>query len=197
LTKKLEQDAVAVQERGRRPFLDYLILRDKRDFVNIQPDTTSTPPNVILIKATLENGADPNQKYAGITPWQNLLKEAQAASKASHKIVAEHGSQDCTFTMKQWADIVELFLKYGADPLAVQNSSTANAIRDIFWDWDVLRTKKLEKMAKHARHGPSFGRLWSKDCIKSFLYSSAQYSASQYSRHQLGPKCHLCGKEPL
>lgn len=157
---KVNAGDVNFQERGRRPFLDYLVVRDTKGFVTSQADKRVAPPNVDLIKASLEHGADPNQKYGKATPWQSLLKEALAASRAFE------GSwvvQDRSVVMGRWADVVELFLKHGADPLELQNSETANAIRDIFWEGDMMRTKKLEKIAKQARQNLTFGKRWSKN----------------------------------
>ena len=166
LKRKLDDGVLALQDQGRRPFLDYLVMRDKKEFVHYQNESPLTPPDLALVKAALEHGADPNQKYGGMTPWQNLLNRAREAAKTSPGSSGNYSldrPQSRERDMEQWADIVELFIKHGANPLEVQNSPTANAIRDIFGEWDTLRTKKLEKLVKSARHSPYLGRLWSRD----------------------------------
>lgn len=160
LKRKLDHGGVALQDRNRRPFLGYLILMDEKPFVHYHSNTTSRLPHLTLVKAALEYGADPNQEYGGTTPWQSLLKRACEASKA-FQVGSLERPQDRAFSMGRWADLVELFIQHGANPVEVQNSPRANAIREIFEDWDVLRTKKLDKLVRGAqRRGPPLGRLW-------------------------------------
>ena len=166
LKRKLDEGAVALQDQGRRAFLDYLVMRDKKEFAHYQNESPFTPPDFVLVKTALELGADPNQKYGGTTPWQNLLKRAREAAGAATESPGSYSvdrSRSGELGMGRWAEIVELFIKHGANPLEVQNSPTANAIRDIFGDWDVLRTKKLEKLVKIARHNSSLGKFWSRN----------------------------------
>lgn len=58
-------------------------------------------PQVEMIRTLLENGANRNQLYRGVTPWENLLQAARRAG----------GNRALSQT---WVEIIDLFMKYGA-----------------------------------------------------------------------------------
>lgn len=60
-----------------------------------------------MIRTLLENGANPNQLYRGVTPWENLLR---AARRAARRVAGNRAFS------QTWLEIIDLFMKYGAYP---------------------------------------------------------------------------------
>jgi len=73
-------------------------------------------PNPQSIRDIFESGTNPNLAYCGITPWHAVLTSA-----ASHFTTQNNPISSSTWerSADAWADILEIFLQYGADPTTV------------------------------------------------------------------------------
>lgn len=85
----------SMQKRGR-PLLDYAC-RPERDYYGVWLGGT----DVRIVEALLQNGADPNLEFNGVTPWQNAWYTAWGFVSAS-----------------QLLPVLEVLLTYSADPNA-------------------------------------------------------------------------------
>ena len=139
LEAELNEGCFSLYDQVGRPLLDYATV----DWVHpsnaaAHRDSDRLLRNMRIIKLLLEKGADPNHTYAASTPWRNVLTEAQGDSCSS--VLRP-------MAVKRWADIVELFLQYGANPrLKLNDDDTISTIRATFSEWDLVRTKELEKI---------------------------------------------------
>lgn len=115
--------------------------------------------SIKMAKFLLELGADPNDDNGGGSPWRRILSSALEASKCSAPILESEPSllenqenlDYCNQYMQYWSDMVELFITFGADPVMNRISTAANCIREAFSEWDIERTRKLERMLKQKK----------------------------------------------
>ena len=112
--------------------------------------------SIEMAKFLLELGADPNDDNGGGSPWRTLLSSALDASKSLAPtpesepsfLESQENLDHRNQRMQYWSDMVELFITFGADPVINRISTAANCIREAFSEWDVNRTRKLERMLK-------------------------------------------------
>lgn len=111
----------SMQKRGR-PLLDYACM----------PTSTYSGwlrgTDVRIVEALLHNGADPNLKYNGFTPWQNVFYQAWGSVPASRLL-----------------PVLEVFLAYGADP----NAYIENNVRLSRGVWQKRRRTVLLVASDH------------------------------------------------
>ena len=125
-----------------RPLLDYATI-DWKSSSTVEArrmyDDDRVLRNKHIIKLLLEKGADTNHEYAASTPWRNVLIKIEVTCPSRPRSKA------------RWADIVELFMRHGADPrLKLHDSDTSSIIRDTFSSWDPLRGKELENILRQS-----------------------------------------------
>lgn len=92
-----------------------------------------------LIKLLLTHGASVNQPYQNSTPWKDVIAQASANSKL------EHIHSHYNLLMERWAEIVELFIRNGADVEMEGRTEGVDCIRSVFWKWSAARTEELEE----------------------------------------------------
>ena len=168
---KLNESCYSFCDQDGRPLLDYATIDwywspTAKACGNI--DRLSR--NKRTIKLLLEKGADPNHKYAGSTPWCNILTKAQEVSLSS--VLRP-------LSMRRWADIVELFLQHEANSrLKLSDDDVISTIRATFSEWDLVRAKELEKIWKqNKRWWTHLGRL--------SMWNQKLYTWMNLSRHSI------------
>jgi hypothetical protein len=86
--------------------------------------------DVHLVELLLEHGVDPNCRYGNATLWHNVMARASEPFEAGSK--------------ETWVAIVELFLKYHANPrITVHDRSVRSIIEATCPEWDDFKVGQL------------------------------------------------------
>lgn len=164
--EKVNGNWVNFYDQTGRPLLDYATI-DWKSSSTVEArrmyDDDRMLRNKKIIKLLLEKGADPNHEYAASTPWRNVLIKVQV-------VFLTYSSRP--ISKARWADIIELFMRHGANSrLKLQDSDSSSIIRDTFSTWDPLRARELEKILRQSR------RWWTH--LKQFSVLNRKANASE------------------
>lgn len=110
-----------------------------------------------LIGMLLRHGASVNQEYRGSSPWKDLITLA-----ISDNEIRQHPHHD--LVMQRDAELVELFLEYGADVEVNDRDGEVECIRNAFGRWNPARARELEEKVMSTnkfgnRHGSRLSKL--------------------------------------
>lgn len=108
-------------KKDGRPLLDYACRPEP------QYSGWDSAINPVIVEILLQNGADPNEKFNGFSPWQNALYNP-------------------TRNLKYWLNILKLLIAHGADP----NSFTERHKRLRKRKWQKRRYSALYTFLAHA-----------------------------------------------
>jgi hypothetical protein len=115
---KLDQAPGTLLTKRGRPLLDYIIFSEY-------------PIDAGMVSLLLRHGADPNEKFRGISVWQYALELIQLLLKPS---TVTRGSATVDVRLnpdhKVWSEIFKLLVEGGADPIVlsmhIRNESSHN-----------------------------------------------------------------------
>lgn len=106
------------------------------------------------------HGVDPNQAYQRSTPWKDVIIQAISDSKL------EDRHPYYNILMGRWAEVIEIFISYGADVEVDRKTECVAGIREAFWNWNIGRAKGLKEMvlkrSEGTRKSSRFSRLFSR-----------------------------------
>lgn len=137
-----------------RPLLDRLV-RQYEHYPSFRDpkfkDGSKPVPSLRFVRHLVDTGSDPNEAYDGQTVWGNALRECVCVSKLKSQWTAEQVQTELLPRLAHWADIIELFIAAGADPIPNRNSPQASCVREAFGELLEHRAKQFDKSLSRRR----------------------------------------------
>lgn len=142
--RQLQANYLVAQDADGTPILSLVVLEFE----------TFAVLRMRLIQILLRHGASVNQEYRGSSPWKDLISLASSDSE-----MRQHPYQN--LVMQRDAELVQLFLEYGADVEVNDGDGEVECIRNAFWRWNPTKARELEQKAMSTRKfgGPLGSRL--------------------------------------
>ncbi|KXH41362.1 hypothetical protein CNYM01_10776 [Colletotrichum nymphaeae SA-01] len=112
-------------------------------------------PDGNLVQELFRQGTSPNFEIAGQTIWECALKKCAEFSRNQLTLEQQYLEQESKPRLRYWAQIIELFIQYGADPRINRNSEQGSYIREAFGALLPNEARRLDKQMTRKKH------LWS------------------------------------